>query len=105
MKTRIFEGKEYKEGDYFKPRRKVRTLQEARNHPFVHPKEGIGFFQAGTGWSDEESNYVINLSEEGMYYWVSDEIGSHMASINIYGNASDVFDCLNNSFSYKESEE
>tara|TARA_R110002124_G_C8632398_1_gene487450 strand:+ start:252 stop:569 length:318 start_codon:yes stop_codon:yes gene_type:complete len=105
MKTRIFEGKEYKEGDYFKPRRKVRTLREARKHPFVHPREGIGFFQAGTEWSDDESNYVINLSEEGMYYWVSDEIGSHMASINIYGNASDVFDCLNNSFSYKESEE
>ena len=105
MKTRIFEGKEYKEGDYLKRRRKVRTLKEAEKHPLVHPEEGIGFFQAGTEWSDEESNYVINLSEEAMYYWVSDEIGSHMASINIYGNARDVFDCLNNSFFYKESDD
>ena len=99
----------YKEGDYFDSYKEVTTLDEAYEHPLVG-REGVELHEPKTGWQEEGYMCRINLSEEGIYYWVSGEIGEHMAAINVYGDTEkqaieEACWVLNKSFTYKESEE
>lgn len=101
----IYEGK-YKDGEYFNDYQEVKTLDEALDHPLVG-KEGIEFYEPDQGWQTEGYMYRVNLSHEGMYYWISDEIGEHMAAINMYGATEkeareQALWLLNESFSFKE---
>ena len=104
----LYEGK-YKEGQYFNDYKKVKILREALDHPLVDDEWGLEFYGPNEGWQTEGYMYRVNLSHEGMHYWVSDEIGEHMAAINIYGTTKkeareEVFWLLNESFSFKEQE-
>lgn len=104
----IYEGK-YKEGEYFNDYKKVRTLDEALSHPLVHA-EGIEFYGPDEGWQTEGYMYRVNLSNEAMYYWISDEIGEHMAAINMYGYTEkeareQALWLINESFSFCKSQE
>lgn len=99
----------YKEGDSFDSFKKVTTLQEAEEHPLVG-NWGIELHEPFSEWTDNEYMCRVNLSAEGIYYWVSSEIGEHMAAINVYGDTeekaiAEACWLLNDSFSYKESEE
>ena len=99
----IYEGK-YKEGEYFNDYQEVKTLDEALNHPLV---DDIEFHGPDGGWQTEGYMYRVNLSHEGMYYWISDEIGEHMAAINMYGDTEkeareQALWLINESFSFKE---
>lgn len=99
----------YKEGDSFDSYKKVTTLKEAYEHPLVG-REGVELHEPNTGWQTDGYMCRINLSSEGIYYWVSGEIGEHMASINVYGDTKEqaieeACWVLNESFKYKESEE
>ena len=103
----LYEGK-YNEGEYFNDYKKVKTLEEVLDHPLVG-KEGIEFHMPHSEWTDGGYMYRVNLSTEGMLYWVSDEIGEHMAAINLHGDTEEeareqVFWLLNESFSFKKQE-
>ena len=99
----------YKEGDRFDSYKEVKTLDEAYEHPLVG-REVIELHEPKTGWQEEGYMCRINLSEEGIYYWVSGWIGEHMAAINVYGDTKkeaieEACYVLNESFTYRESDE
>jgi len=104
----IYERK-YKEGEYFDDYPQVKTLDEALRHPLVG-SDGIEFYGPNQGWQTEGYMYRVNLSHECMYYWVSDEIGEHMAAINMYGDTEEeareqALWLINESFSFCKSQE
>jgi len=97
----IYDG-QYKEGEHFKSHKKVKSLKAAMNHPLV---SGIEYHYPDEVWGDMPM-FIVNLSDEAINFWVSCEIGEHMASINIYGDTKkeamqEVFWLLNDSFSYQ----
>ena len=104
----IYEGK-YKEGEYFKDYQEVKTLDEACDHTLVHA-EGIECYGPHSDWTDTGYMYRVNLSNECVYFWVSDEIGEHMSAINLHGDTEQsareqVLWLLNESFSFYKSDE